>query len=192
VDINNLFLHTLRDLEQRSTASDEYEVLMAAALLRKLLLDGKPLMHQVNRSFNLKLRFRIGSVSPLEQQIYAMSPTFWAIEDALDPESPLVYEPYDATLDQFLARQIMCFEGHWMTVKHVILQVANIEGAVHRSDAQPGRQKALRAAEEFYSRDHLSGVVSQVRLIGRITVRSLSLLRDVVIMSDAAPDHYGA
>jgi hypothetical protein len=183
VDINNLFLHTIRDLEQRSTASDEYEVLMAAVLLRKLLLDSKPLMDQVNRRFKLKLRFRISSESPLERQIYATSPTFWAIEDALNPESPLAYEPYDATRDQFLARPIMCFDGHRVTVRDVILQVANIEGAVHRSDAKTGREEALRAAAEFYSRDHLSGVVSQVRLIGRITVRSLSPLRDVVIRS---------
>ena len=43
VDADRLFPHILDDLERRTTATDEYEVLMSAALLRKLLLDGEPL-----------------------------------------------------------------------------------------------------------------------------------------------------
>lgn len=34
VEVDRLFLHTLEDLERRTTAADEYEVLMSAALLR--------------------------------------------------------------------------------------------------------------------------------------------------------------
>jgi hypothetical protein len=55
MDTQKLFIHTLRDLEQRATSSDEYAVLMSAALLRKLLMDGGRLMDQVNRTYRIKV-----------------------------------------------------------------------------------------------------------------------------------------
>lgn len=186
MDIDRLFVYTLRDLEQRTVADDEYEVLMSAALLRKLILDKGRLMDQVNRSHRLDLRFRISSVSPLEQLIHGDNPLFWAIEDGLDPDSPLAYAPFNATRDQFLARRVMRFEGSWITVRDVIDQLANIEGAVHSGKVKDERQRALQAAAKFYSRAGLPGAVSQVRLIGRITVRGLSPLRDAAVAAGAA------
>ena len=48
MDPERLFVHALDDLERRAAATDEYEVLMAAGLLRKLLMDAHPLVDQVN------------------------------------------------------------------------------------------------------------------------------------------------
>ncbi|MEV1290038.1 hypothetical protein [Micromonospora sp. NPDC049679] len=186
MDVDRLFSYTLRDLERRTAATDEYDVLMSTALLRKLLLDQARLMDQVNRRYRLELRFRISGVSPLEESIWANNPMFWSIEDALDPESPFAYAPYDATRDQFLARRLMRFGGSWITVRDVIDQLANIEGAVHIGKAKHERHTALQAAGKFYSRDQLPGVVSQLRLIGRITVRGLRPLHDAVVAEGAA------
>jgi hypothetical protein len=180
VDAENLFINTMRDLEQRMTSVNEYDVLMAAALLRKLLVDGGRLMDQVNRAHRLKVRFRISEVSPLERLIYEDDPVLWSIEDALDPQSPFAYQPYDATRDQFLSRRIMRFNGHWITVGDVIDQLANVEGAVHKGEPGTARRQAVQALGKFYSRDGLPGVVRQVKLIGLITVRGLSPLRDAV------------
>ena len=54
MDVEELFINTLHDLELRISSSDEYSVLMAAALLRKLLVDGGRLMDQANRKYRLK------------------------------------------------------------------------------------------------------------------------------------------
>jgi hypothetical protein len=108
---------------------------------------------------------------------------FWVIEDALDPDCALTYAPFDATRDQFLARRVMCFGGNWFTVRNVIKQLANIEGAVHRSEAKDARERALKEAARFYSHSGLPGAVNQVKLIGRITVRGLSPLRNAVTAS---------
>ena len=186
MDPDRLFFHTLGDLESRASAADEYEVLMAAGLLRKLLLDETPLTDRVNRQYRLRLRYRLSDVSPLEQLIYSSNPMFWAIEDALDPDGALAYKPMDATRDQFLKRRIMRFGGRWITVHDIIDQLANVEGAVHSGTARDERQRVLQAAGKFYSRSGLSGVVSQVRLIGRITVRGLNPLRDAVVAAGAA------
>lgn len=179
MDAARLFVYTLRDLERRTVATDEYEVLMSAALLRKLLLDKGRLVDQVNRNHRLDVRFRISGVSPLEQVIYEDGPMFWAVEDGLDPESPVAFEPFDATRDQFLGRRVMRFGGRWITVRDVIDQLANVEGAVHSGEAKNDRQRVLQAASSFYSRAGLPGAVSQIRLIGRITVRGLAPLRAV-------------
>jgi hypothetical protein len=185
VDVDRLFCHTLRDLESRTAATDEYEVLMSAALLRKLLLDQERLMDLANRRCRLSLRFRISAESPYEKRLLATKPIFWSIEDALDPESPLAYAPFDATRDQFLKRCVMRFNGNPITVRDVIDQLANIEGAVHHGSARNERRRAVEAAGKFYSRAGLPGVVNQIRLIGRITVRGLSPLRDALIADGA-------
>ncbi len=183
VHVDQLFLHTLDDLERRTTTTDEYEVLMSGALLRKLLLDGTRLTDQVNRRYRLDLRFRISAVSPYEQLLYEDNPVFWAIEDALDPECALAYAPFDATRDQFLGRRVMRFSGNWLTVRDVINQLANIEGAVHRGEPRDARERALQEMANFYRHSGLPGAVNQVKLIGRITVRGLGPLRNAVTAS---------
>jgi hypothetical protein len=156
---------------------------MSAALLRKLLLDKERLTDQVNRRYRLDLRFRISAVSPYEQLLYEDNPVFWAIEDALDPDCALAYVPFDANRDEFLVRRVMRFSGNWLTVRDVINQLANIEGAVHRGKVREARERALQEVARFYSNSGLPGAVNQVKLIGRITVRGLSALRDAVTAS---------
>ena len=91
-------------------------------------------MDQVNRKYQLKIRFRISAVSPLEKVICEDNPIFWSLEDALDPASPLAYGPFNATRDEFLNRKIIYINGQWITVRDVIDQLANVEGAVHSGE----------------------------------------------------------
>jgi hypothetical protein len=74
IDADQLFLRTLTDLEQRTAATDEYEVLLAAGLPRKLLLDEYPLVDQVNRSHRIRLRFRMNGPSAYEEMVLRMGP----------------------------------------------------------------------------------------------------------------------
>ena len=83
------------------------------------------------------------------------------------------------------ARSVSGQESHalrrnWITVRDVINQLANIEGAVHRDEAKDARERALREMAKFYNHSGLPGAVNQVKLIGRITVRGLSPLRDAI------------
>jgi hypothetical protein len=86
VDTESLFLRTLDDLEKRTIATDEYEVLLAAALLRKLVLDSPPLMDQVNATRRLKLSFRINGPTAYEEMIVSDGAVYFSVEDAIDPE----------------------------------------------------------------------------------------------------------
>src|SRR5207248_1716148 len=99
---------------RRTTVADEYEALLAAGPLRKLLLDKAPLVHQVNRYRRERIRFRINGETPLERTMLEDNPVFWAIGDAIDPDAfsaPGISASMDAKLDQFLARTVMFARG---------------------------------------------------------------------------------
>lgn len=185
MDLETLFRRTVDDLDQRVAAIAHYDALMSAALLRKLLLDGNPLIHQVNRTYRLNLRFRISGVSQFEQMLLDSDPMFWSLEDGLDPDIGLAVPVVEATLDQFLARNVMRFEGRSVTVRDVINQLSNVDGGVHKGEPREDQQKVLAAAATFYSNRGLPGVVNQVRLIGRVASRGLRPLYDAVRAAQA-------
>ena len=62
-----LFLRTIEDLEKRLVDPDPYEVLRIAGYIRKLFLNGFPLVDQVNGSHKIKLLFEV--TVPVDRQI---------------------------------------------------------------------------------------------------------------------------
>jgi len=72
MDVDTLFLETLADLRRRSNPGPEYEVQQLAALLRKLLLDGQPLIDAVNRTRRLRIRFRVHDGSPYQDLVLVL------------------------------------------------------------------------------------------------------------------------
>jgi hypothetical protein len=183
VDTESLFLRTLDDLEKRTNATDEYEILLAAALLRKLLLDSPPLIDQVNATHRLKLRFRINGPTAYEEMIVSDGAVFFSPEDAIDPEldhPPALVAPIDATRDQLLARRVMLVNGEQVTIHHLIDQLAHIEGAVHRSDPRERRQAVLNdAARQLFIGGPPAGT-RQIQAVARVVLRGLRPLRDAV------------
>lgn len=189
MDADQLFIRTLIDLEKRVAAADEYEVLLSAGLLRKLLMDQTPLMDKVNSAHRLRIRFRINGESSYERLIHEDEPMYWSLEDAIDPEimvPPGMRAPLDAPRDQFLARPVLRVHGSWVTVRDLIDQLAHIEGAVHSLDPKNDREEMLqRVARQIYIGGLPAGM-RQVQSIGRVVMRALTPLR-VVITSVTAP-----
>src|SRR5260370_27107482 len=81
--LDDLFLHTLKDLQTKISSNDQYEILMAAALLRKLLTDENSLVELVNRNRRLKVTFTINDKKPLDEA----SLDFWSLQDGFDPDT---------------------------------------------------------------------------------------------------------
>jgi hypothetical protein len=187
---DQLFLRTLEDLDRRTTAADEYEALLAAGLLRKLLLDEAPLVHQVNRYRRERIRFRINGETPLERTLLEDRPDYWAIGDAIDPDafpSPGLSAPVDAKLDQFLARTVMAVRGERLSVGDLIRQVAHIDGAVHKGRPASAREELLDEMSRFMFFPDLPSTVHHVQLIGRIVVHGLTPLRDAILADTGTP-----
>lgn len=183
MDSGDLFIRTLSDLEKRTTSTDEYEVLLSALLIRKLLLDAVPLMDKVNSSVRLKVHFRINGETAYERIIHEDGPIFWSLEDGIDPEIPMppgLQAPFDATRDQFLARRVLRANGNWFTVRDLIDQLAHIEGAVHSRDPKDQREQVLKETARSIYIGSLPAGVRQVQSISRVVVRALTPLATAI------------
>lgn len=188
---DELFLRTLEDLDRRTTVADEYEALLAAGLLRKLLLEEAPLFHQVNKYRRVRIRFRINDETPLEKIVLEDNPIYWAIGDAIDPDAfpaPGLSAPIDVKIDQLLARTVLVVRGERLSVRDLIKQVAHIDGAVHKGKPTNVREELLDEMSRFMSFRDLPATVHHVQLVGRIVVRALTPLRDAILADKGATD----
>src|SRR5258708_27421251 len=166
MDPDQIFIATLGDLEQRIAAPDEYTVLTSALPLRKLLLDATPLMHLVNRNYQLSITFRINDESPLERVILEDGPWFWSLADGLDPASnnpPGAQAPVEVKLDRLLARRVLRVNGHDVTVHDLIDQLAHIEGAVHVGEPKTDLAKVLHELSRQIYVNGIPACVNQAR-----------------------------
>lgn len=130
MDRDQLFISTFEDLEVRLKSQEEYEILMIAGLLRKLLLDKTPLVDQVNRERRQKIRFIVNDRSvPTDEPI----PEFWSVEDGFDPNTcvPHLCRPIEVTKDQLLSRPVLMYRGNVITVREFVLHATHVQGAVH-------------------------------------------------------------
>jgi hypothetical protein len=188
---DTLFVRTLDDLAERTRPSaDEYDVLLSAGLIRKLILDESPLVDQVNRDRRVRIRYRISQPGPYEQMIVAEGPLYWSIQDGLDPETNLTASPVEeVTRDAFLARVVMYVGGKDITVRDTILHTANVVGAVHAGKPHPSREETGRLLENMAAQLQIGGCRPDVRslqAIGRVVVRALAPLRERIQQESAS------
>lgn len=168
-----LFIYTIRDLEKKLVATDQYEILMIAGLLRKLLLDGTPLMDQINTD-HPKVKFIINS-KPIPEDKYL---SVWSIEDGLDPATAVPYlcKTIEVDRGQFLSTKILKVTDKVFSVKDVILHLAHVEGAVHAGSTKDEKDVILN---RFIQEWQIGGVAATFRLlkaITRVTVKGLKPL----------------
>jgi hypothetical protein len=152
VDRDRLSLETLQDLDTRSAGgATEYEVLRSAVLLRQLLLDQSPLVHQVNRDRKTPITFRVNVRDPTWKIARSPQPSFWTRQDGFDPDTSLtVPQIANLNLPAFLSQVILVSRGTELTVKDVIRQVAHIVGGVHAESAKEAREHTLAAVSASF------------------------------------------
>jgi hypothetical protein len=183
LNVDLLFINTLDELAQRTVmGAPEYDVLMSAGLLRKLLLDGgNSLMDQVNRERRLQLTFAICVSSEFERALRAMTPTAWSLGDGLDPQTTAVdAEVEHVKRDRFLARTVMIANGVEYSVHDVIKTAANVVGAVHAGEGRSERDRLLAEMNRQLSVGGMGAVVQALPAISRVTLQGLEPLRRAV------------
>jgi hypothetical protein len=178
VERDRLFLETLRDLEAKSAGgATGYDVLRSSALLRQLLLDDAPLIHQVNRERRLPITFRVNVRPPIWKILGPPLPEVWTLQDGLDPETAPAPEIADLKLDAFLSQMVIFRRGEEFTVRDVIQQVANILGGIHAGSEQNPREQALAAVSAAFVIEGLDPVIRSLAAVGRVVVRALRPLQ---------------
>ena len=179
MNIDDLFLLTLEDLEQRTTpGASEYDVLMSAGLMRKLVLDaGQSLVDQVNRTRRLKLTFWINQPDDAERMIRSLGAVTWGLTGGLDPDtSPSQHTAAHVNRDQFLARTIIVNEGTNYSVADVIRTTANVIGGTHAGPWKDVRLTSLGELDSQLSVGGVGGAVRALPAVARVLARGVDPL----------------
>lgn len=180
MDRNGLYLRTIEDLGHRTRqGATEYDCLMAAGLVRKLLLDAEPLAHAVNRNRRLKLEFEVTDDDlqlPPGLPVPDLQARYEGISPRLGSPLPLVR----LQLERFLKAVALRVHGTAVTVHEVVDQVAHIEGGVHAGSPRKDIERALATINDTFRINDVAAVTRTMRGIGYVVVDSLQALTDQV------------
>lgn len=160
-------------------AWDEYQLLTAAGKVRTLLIDGgNSLIHEVNRQRRKRIVFEVRGETPHERAALELQPRFWSKMDGLSPRLAIIDGPIESLrLDAFLAHRVAVAQGHPVSVRDVVLQLANVEGGVHAGQPRTELESHLQEsnARLFVGGD--VGAVARIMLgIAEVVAHSLSPL----------------
>lgn len=182
MDRDALFLATVDDLSMRVDASDEYTLLMAAPLVRKLLADDHPLMHLVNREHRLSLRFEVTAEDDYTRLVLRDGPVFWAVMEGLSPRLGVRRRANteELTLDQFLGHRIMRVRGEDFSVLDVVQTVAYALGAVHAGSPKKEMHQRLAYQSSAIRVGGVRAATRALRGIAAVTVDALTPLAKAV------------
>jgi hypothetical protein len=175
---DRLFIETVSDLQRRiEPGTAEYDLLTAAGLLRKLLLDSEPLVHRVNRDRRLKIRYRVNNRQPIWKLAGSPRPVMWSMEGGFDPDSVARSEPVEVSQDNLLDSVVMLFKSHEVTVRDLISHAANVRGGVHLGQPHTEKEKALSELASTLEIGGYPAATSVLQAIGRVALKGLAPLR---------------
>ncbi|MDA1330530.1 MAG: hypothetical protein DWG76_06775 [Chloroflexi bacterium] len=173
-----LFIETIGDLKKRLESTNEYEILGISGLLRKLLIDNNPLVHQVNRNYKKKLDFEI-SVDQFFENLDKPGiprPEMYFVQDGIDPETSRPGKASKSVgLQALLATPVMLIKEKVYSVKDIVKFEANVMGGVH-SGYPDSSQEQISVISAEISIGGFRASLRQLKAIGRIVVRALEPL----------------
>jgi hypothetical protein len=179
-----VFLAKRCDLAGRSFAvpqSPAYELLMAAPLLRELLIGEPPLVHLVNRTPRLPIRFAVNLPRPpweLDDRLAFMrETTTMSVHDGLDPED-VEGDRQTLELDRFLKVPVMYDRSRVVTIYDTVEWAANSAGAVHFGATDKKNREAVAAVADAMDVGSAEAPTAALAPIGRIVVRATADLAD--------------
>lgn len=180
-----LFVETIDDVRRRSADPGErsrYELLGIAPLLRKLLIDGRPLLNTVRAARQqVPTAFHIRQWSaPKEPQHGESLPYILRLggpELIGGPEDPAL-----SNLKQFIRARVGMVQGQPLTVREVVKYYANVEGGVHFGVPEENAQHILsQIAPLLLGRS--TGHIEILAHLGAIVVDALTPLCESILVS---------
>lgn len=130
------FLTTIKDLNAKIAAGDQYNLIKAAGILRQLVADtSTPLIIKLNNDHKIKLQFEIADSGELRSG----DGVFHMV--ALEPNSS--FKIRAVSLDNFLNREIISWNKEKYSVLDFIKVAANIRGGVHFGAYKDEKEKNL-------------------------------------------------
>ena len=178
------FQSTLQELQERSSAGDACETLQVATLVRKLLMEGTPLLDVMNRKHPIPIIFRVRQSLDLEAD--GPQRAIWLAGGDLDPAMPVHPQRpmLDLRRDGFLAHEVGRVYGQQIRVCDLVELVAGaLNGTV--PDTPHMREQVLADVATAYSSfvgvqcstmPLVVQIAELLRGIGRVTARAAEAL----------------
>jgi hypothetical protein len=178
MDADRLFLERCQQIENLQQSDREIDLLDMAAHLRQLLLDDAPLVHKVNRSRRIKLKFQVGDFRAPPPDAFTVA---MALEDGLDPETRAPGGPTkEVNFDGLIRHVVLYLKGRPHSVAEVVQLAANVAGGVHLTE-NPDKKRALIAKySSLFALGGLPAGIRQLKAIARVSLRGLAPLIEAV------------
>lgn len=180
-----LFIETVADVRRRSQdpgARGRYELLGIAPLLRKLLIDARPLLSTVRAARpEVPTDFRIRQWNaPGDSRCDADLPYLFRLggpELVGGPDDPVLPK-----LKHFVGARVGLVQGRPLTVREVVKYYANVEGGVHFGVPKEDAQRVLsQVAPLLLGRS--TGQIEILAYLGTIVVDALTPLCESILAS---------
>jgi hypothetical protein len=178
MDRQELFDRTVKKLERVVESGDEFDMLEAAAAVRKLLIDDSPLLHQVNRQRRRRVTFDVERPSALQREILKDGPVYYFLVEGISPRLTITASAgvEMLKLDQFLAHAAAWVRGQEISVKDLILQLAHVEGGVHAGQPSSDLERLLQEANSALLVGGMGSVARTMRGVADVVVSALKPL----------------
>ncbi len=143
--MRDTFCDKYDDLEKLVTSLKPYDLQRASAIIRHLIIDGYPLVDQINRTYRLKITFPVAKITtpdlsrPLNRGL-----SYWDIQDGLYREDMKPELLESVKREKLLSKVVMLVEGVEITVKDAIKYEANYQGGVHNTEVDLTKQEVVK------------------------------------------------
>lgn len=177
-----LFVETVADIRHRSQNPGDrsrYELLGIAPLLRKLLLDGSPLVDIVRAGRpEVLLEFRVRPwrppVTDVKGGTLAYALRLGGPELVGGPDDPPV-----ETLRELVGARVGLVDGRDLTVRDVVRYYAHVEGGVHFGVPKEPAERTFSSMAPLLL-GHTTGQIEILAYIAQIVVNALTPLCDSI------------
>jgi len=164
-----LFVGTLIDMSAKVSTGQKYDVIRASGLLRQLLLDDSPLVHQVNRSHRKQLKFKVLQFPkdlPSEHKVNFL----WL---DIDPSSVPSANANECDLQGFLAALCLRIGDTHYSVGDVIKLCAHVKGGIHSGKPKTQAETELLNLDRKHRLFEQEPSIAAMRGIARVALSGL-------------------
>ena len=176
-DVEQSFLRFTLDLQARIASNDRFDLREASAILRRLLLDARPIIHLVNRAYRQKLQFPFVEERHIKE--VSKGPAFQFSNLCPDFADPA--EIQMLTLDAFLAKPVLWNQERSFTVRDVVDVCANLKGGIHFGEPVSQEEKSLIKLDKNYLPFFIDASLAALPGIGWTTINGTRSVIDAIL-----------
>ena len=181
MDADKIFAIRFDQLTRLIAAKTPEELIDLPLVLRQLLIDGSPLIHQINRKRRLRIRFVVGL--SVRERIGEMRSLGLPLPDIyllamLPPNEP----KREITLDQLLAHEVVKIRDNYYSAHQLLDACANKLGGVHFDPEGPNEMivRDISHLGRFQEQHGLGSAFGVLLLLGRVVHPGLRPLYELV------------